>query len=490
MVVATPLVAIVAATIVWLAALCAVKVALLGTGEKAEAIHKSGISQVRPSEMANLVWFGREAGADGVTGSMVVGRGDVQRRETYVDSPSPTVSPTPRAGSTRKTPADYAKLIPTNFDATHPEGLPVYVPPSGGAMRAVGGAYTLPNLAPVIEQYSGTCYANAATAALRYWNMNHRSPPLPENVSVPSRLFGFWQYAQSMYPPFNGGSSLDYLYGLGNLGGPNEQLWPHVWAIWYAQIVPSPKCFALAIRNSFAGGMVLSSVNSAADACKAIDNGQAIVIYMMADAAFQAFNLTDCVIRMPPSSSCRSVNHAVLIVGYDAVDGGRFLVQNSWGTGWGAHGFCYMYQAYFTACVLPYAYVIDNDVKPYVPVRHSGTVTVTPGKTTAVQATNGAGSKLAGSVLQDVQSSACPYNDTHVQVKNDGYGTLGSVQLLFDVAPAGGYLLKLSAFVGPYASMTASLDGVERTFKGDAEDCVEERIAVREVQYVKLVFTR
>jgi len=36
--------------------------------------------------------------------------------------------------------------------------------------------------------------------------------------------------------------------------------------------------------------------------------------------------------------------------------------------------------------------------------------------------------------------------------------------------------------------MTASLDGVERTFKGDDEDYVEERIAVREAQYVKLIF--
>ena len=421
------------------------------------------------------------------------GRSCGTSEETYADSPTPT-RPTLPMESKRMTPADYAKLIPTNFDATHPEGLPAYVPPSGGAMRATGGAYTLPNLGPVLHQYGGTCYAHAVVAAVCYWNMNHRSPPLPANASVLSRTFGY-RYYEGRHP-LDGGVSAYYFAGLQHVGGPSEQLWPHLWAPWYDQIIPSPQCFALAVRNSLDEASLYSTVQSAADACKAIDDGCPIIIYMYVDGDFAAFNPVNCVIRKPPS--CSAVNHAMLAVGYDAVDGGRFLVQNSWGTGWGNKGFCYMPQSYFTACVLPFAYVLKN-LKPYVPgvAHYSATATVTPGKTTATQVTQNNGAKLkdiSPLVLQDVQSSACPYNDTHVVIYSAAtiYAQsriVGSVQLLFDVVPAGGYLLKLSAFVGPNATLAVSHDGVEQQFKGDVGDYVEETVAVREVQHVKLLFT-
>ena len=54
---------------------------------------------------------------------------------------------------------------------------------------------------------------------------------------------------------------------------------------------------------------------------------------------------------MPQSGEQVVGGHAVLAVGYD--DGQqRFIVRNSWGTGWGMQG-------YFT---LPYAYLIDANL--------------------------------------------------------------------------------------------------------------------------------
>ena len=392
------------------------------------------------------------------------------------------------AGSIPMTPADYAKLIPINFDATRPVGLKAYVPPSGGGLKGANGANTLPNLAPVLSQVGGTCYAHAAVTALRYWNMNHRSPPLPKNVSLPSRTYGYRYYPN--INALNGGNPCNYVSLLMNMGGPNEQLWPHLWVRWYNDIIPSPKCFALAVRNSMDSGGYIA-VRSAADVCKAIDNGLAVIISLTATAdpgGLLTLNSSNYVLLNPSTApSCRYLNHDVCVVGYDSVDGGRFLVQNSWGTGWGKNGFFYMHQTYFTTCVLPYAYVLEG-LHPYTPAHHSATVTITPGKTTAVQVTNGAGNSLTSTVLQDVKSSACAYNDVHVQI-NDFSRIIGSVQLLFDVTPAGGYILKVSAFVGPYATLAVSLDGVERQFKGDADDCVEETIAVKEVPYAKLLFT-
>jgi len=55
------------------------------------------------------------------------------------------------------------------------------------------------------------------------------------------------------------------------------------------------------------------------------------------------------VVPMPASGESVLGGHAVLAVGYD--DGQqRFIVRNSWGTGWGMHG-------YFT---MPYAYLTDR----------------------------------------------------------------------------------------------------------------------------------
>ena len=54
---------------------------------------------------------------------------------------------------------------------------------------------------------------------------------------------------------------------------------------------------------------------------------------------------------MPASSEKVLGGHAVLAVGYDdAIQ--RFIVMNSWGTGWGMRGF-------FT---MPYAYLTDTDL--------------------------------------------------------------------------------------------------------------------------------
>jgi len=42
-----------------------------------------------------------------------------------------------------------------------------------------------------------------------------------------------------------------------------------------------------------------------------------------------------------PSNASRSLNHAVLLVGYDHDERGMYwIIQNSWGTGWGIDGFC------------------------------------------------------------------------------------------------------------------------------------------------------
>jgi len=54
---------------------------------------------------------------------------------------------------------------------------------------------------------------------------------------------------------------------------------------------------------------------------------------------------------MPASSEKQIGGHAVIAVGYNDAQQ-RFIVRNSWGSGWGMRG-------YFT---LPYAYLADGDL--------------------------------------------------------------------------------------------------------------------------------
>ena len=57
------------------------------------------------------------------------------------------------------------------------------------------------------------------------------------------------------------------------------------------------------------------------------------------------------IVPMPQSTEQVMGGHAVLAVGYDDAQQ-RFIVRNSWGEGWGMHG-------YFT---MPYAYLTDSNL--------------------------------------------------------------------------------------------------------------------------------
>jgi C1A family cysteine protease len=54
------------------------------------------------------------------------------------------------------------------------------------------------------------------------------------------------------------------------------------------------------------------------------------------------------VVPMPPRSERLLGGHAVLAVGYDD-ESQRFIVRNSWGTGWGMDGYFTMPYAYLTS---------------------------------------------------------------------------------------------------------------------------------------------
>ena len=65
--------------------------------------------------------------------------------------------------------------------------------------------------------------------------------------------------------------------------------------------------------------------------------------------AFQSIEATNGPIPLPKKGEAQLGSHIILCVGYDD-DAKRFIIRNSWGPGWGDHGYGY----------LPYDYVRDG----------------------------------------------------------------------------------------------------------------------------------
>jgi len=69
-----------------------------------------------------------------------------------------------------------------------------------------------------------------------------------------------------------------------------------------------------------------------------------VVFGTMITSAFQRIGDRTPIDRPGPNDTLIG-GHAMVIVGYI---GGSFLIKNSWGTGWGSHGFCLMTPEYIT----------------------------------------------------------------------------------------------------------------------------------------------
>jgi C1A family cysteine protease len=198
---------------------------------------------------------------------------------------------------------------------------------------------------PVYDQGQlGSCTGNAIAGAVQFDREKQKLKP----DFVPSRLFIYYgeRVIEGTVNSDAGAQIRDGIKVVAKQGVPPETDWPYDIAKFADK--PPPKAFADALKDLAVSYSRVSQTLSQMKGCLA--SGFPFVFGFTVYDSFESQDVAKTgVVPMPASGESVLGGHAVLAVGYD--DGQqRFIVRNSWGTGWGMHG-------YFT---MPYAYLTDR----------------------------------------------------------------------------------------------------------------------------------
>lgn len=200
---------------------------------------------------------------------------------------------------------------------------------------------------PVLDQGQlGSCTANAIATAHRFDQMKQQAL----SPFAPSRLFIYYneRVIEHTVSDDSGAMIRDGIKTIAQQGVCDERLWPYVISR-FAQ-KPSAPCFKAALDHQAISYQRLQQTVTQMKGCLA--SGDPFVFGFTVYESFESAEAARTgTVTLPASGEQVVGGHAVMTVGYDDATQ-RFLVMNSWGTGWGDHGF-------FT---MPYAYLTDDDL--------------------------------------------------------------------------------------------------------------------------------
>lgn len=131
---------------------------------------------------------------------------------------------------------------------------------------------------------------------------------------------------------------------LARFGVCDEYLWPYQTGLVHTS--PSIKAQRQAVGHRIHSFYRIDSDGDQriADIVKALHAKHPVVFGTLVASEFQSVRDRTPLNRPGPNAVILG-GHAMIIVGYI---GGNFLIKNSWGTGWGSHGFCLMSPEYIT----------------------------------------------------------------------------------------------------------------------------------------------
>jgi C1A family cysteine protease len=134
----------------------------------------------------------------------------------------------------------------------------------------------------------------------------------------------------------------------------SEKLWPYKITNYRTQ--PTVACFTEALHSQ---ALVYERVSQTEAAVKSVlAQGYDIVLGIAVYTSFESTQATKTgIIPMPKSTESLLGGHCMRLIGYSdvkslGVPSRHFIFQNSWGTGWGTKGFCF----------LPYSYILSTSL--------------------------------------------------------------------------------------------------------------------------------
>jgi C1A family cysteine protease len=200
---------------------------------------------------------------------------------------------------------------------------------------------------PVVDQGQlGSCTANAIAGALQFNQMKEKLA----DVFPPSRLFIYYneRVIEHTVSEDSGAMIRDGIKSVAKDGAPHETLWPY--DISKFTIKPSAAAYKDALKHRAILYQRLTQTLDQLKGCLA--SGYPFVFGFSVYESFESQAVAKSgKVPMPKPKEKQIGGHAVLAVGYDDASK-RFIVRNSWGTGWGLAG-------YFT---IPYAYLTDSNL--------------------------------------------------------------------------------------------------------------------------------
>lgn len=199
---------------------------------------------------------------------------------------------------------------------------------------------------PVDDQLNvEDCVADSTTSALEFLEIRAGMPFVKK-----SRLFLYYNARlQTRDTDKDEGTYIRLAFAtLTSLGTCTEETWPYDTSKVFLR--PSWRSFQEAYPNKINSFYRIEATDGQelVDAIKQALRAQHPVVFgMRVDGVYMSTG-ADGIVSVPASGKVEGGGHAQLIVGYDD-NTQRWIVKNSWGTGWGDRGYGYVPYAYLDA---------------------------------------------------------------------------------------------------------------------------------------------
>jgi C1A family cysteine protease len=202
------------------------------------------------------------------------------------------------------------------------------------------------NCPPVYDQGQlGSCTANAIGAAIEFELDKQK-----EKDFIPSRLFIYYneRAMENTISSDSGAQIRDGIKSVNHQGVCDEKKWPYTISAFTKK--PNAASYKDALKNTVTSYHRITNDLSQMKGCLA-DGYPFVFGFSVYESFMSAAVATSGHASLPKKTEKHEGGHAVMAVGYDDAKQ-WFIIRNSWGTGWGMHG-------YFT---LPYAYLTNDNL--------------------------------------------------------------------------------------------------------------------------------